>query len=90
MNNNVSQKFTSLKWEYKNTHLVMLARRLSGGPDPIYHLLSLNLVTWIRDDWQLPLCGMPDSCNDEVQCSFAVRDSPNKDPSMGLGEVRSN
>jgi len=32
MNNNVSCKFTSLKWEAKNTYLGMLARRLFYPP----------------------------------------------------------
>ena len=44
MNNNVSRNFTSLKWEAKNTYLVMPARRhfyppslwRIGGPDPIH------------------------------------------------------
>ena len=44
MNNNVSRNFTSLKWEAKNTYLVMPARRIfgglvrrpSGGSGPIY------------------------------------------------------
>jgi hypothetical protein len=31
-NSNLSCTFNPLKWEYKNTHLVMLARRVSGGP----------------------------------------------------------
>ena len=38
MNNNVSRKFTSLKWEAKNTYLGMPARRGFGGPDLIYYL----------------------------------------------------
>jgi len=52
MNNNVSRNLTSLKWEAKNTYLVMparrhfyppvvwrtggIARRFYGGPDPVY------------------------------------------------------
>jgi hypothetical protein len=28
----VSQKFTSLKWEVKNTYFIMPARRIFGGP----------------------------------------------------------
>ena len=36
MNNNVSQKFTSLKWEAKNTYLGMPARRIFGGPGSIH------------------------------------------------------
>ena len=40
--------------------------------------LPLNYVIWIRDDWWLLKWSMPDKCNDEVQCSFVVRDSPNK------------
>ena len=52
--------------------------------------LSLNLVTWIRDDGQPPLCGMPDSCNDWVEGSFVVRDAPNKKPIIGQGEMHSN
>ena len=32
----LSGKFISLKWETKDTYLVMPARRLSGGPDPIH------------------------------------------------------
>ena len=31
MNNNVSQEFTSLKWEVKNTYFIMPVRRLCGG-----------------------------------------------------------
>jgi hypothetical protein len=31
MNNNLNFKFNSLQWEYKNTHLVMPARRVFGG-----------------------------------------------------------
>ncbi len=31
-NSNVRCTFNPLKWEYKNTHLVMLARRIFGGP----------------------------------------------------------
>jgi len=42
MNNNLNFKFNSLQWEYKNTHLVMPARRpfyppslwRTGGFDP--------------------------------------------------------
>jgi hypothetical protein len=44
MNNNVSQEFTSLKWEVKNTYFIMPVRRLFyppslwriGGPAPIH------------------------------------------------------
>jgi len=32
MNNNVSRKFTSLKWEAKNTYLGMPARRVFYPP----------------------------------------------------------
>ena len=39
MNNNVSRKFTSLKWEDKNTYLGMPARRIFGGPDPIHKFI---------------------------------------------------
>jgi hypothetical protein len=31
MNNNLNRKFTSPKWEAKNTYLVMLTRRIFGG-----------------------------------------------------------
>jgi hypothetical protein len=40
--------------------------------------LLLNFVTWIRDYWCLPTCGIPDKSNDEVQGSLVVRDSPKK------------
>jgi hypothetical protein len=46
--------------------------------------LPLNYVIWIRDDWWLLEWSMPDKCNDEVQCSFVVRDSPNKMSINGL------
>ena len=49
--------------------------RTSGGT---IKGLSLSFVTWIRDDWQPSLCGMPDMDNDKVQGSFVVRDSPKK------------
>jgi len=39
-NSNVRCTFNPLKWEAKNTHLFMLARRPSGGPDPI-HLITV-------------------------------------------------
>ena len=35
-NKELSRKFTSLKWKVKNTYLIMLVRRLYGGPDPIH------------------------------------------------------
>jgi hypothetical protein len=37
----MSFTFISAKWEAKNTYLVMLARRPSGGPGPILRTLSL-------------------------------------------------
>jgi len=40
--------------------------------------------TWIRDDWWLPQCSIPDTDNDEVKGSSGARDSPNKNPSNGL------
>jgi len=43
MNNNVSRKFTSPKWEVKNTYLRMPARRPSGGPDLTFLVNSLGL-----------------------------------------------
>ncbi len=44
MNKDLNRKFTSLKWEAKNTYFIMpasrdfggLARRVSGGPDSVY------------------------------------------------------
>ena len=36
-NKDLSRKFSSQKWESKNTYLIMLARRPSGGPDPIHN-----------------------------------------------------
>jgi hypothetical protein len=39
----------------KNIQVGTPTRRILGGADPSHS---------IRDDWQPPLCGMPDSCND--------------------------
>jgi hypothetical protein len=49
--------------------------------------LSLNPKTWIRDDWWLTECSIPDTDNDEVKGSSVARDSPNKTPAMGSGEI---
>ena len=42
-NSNVRCTFNPLKYEYKNTHLVMLARRVFGGPGPIHGPFRLRL-----------------------------------------------
>jgi hypothetical protein len=39
--------------------------------------------TWMRDDWWLTECSIPDTDNDEVKGSSGARDSPNKTPAMG-------
>jgi len=52
MNNNLNFKFNSLQWEYKNTHLVMPARRVFGGPDPIYdpiYKLTERTIPFMRN-----------------------------------------
>jgi hypothetical protein len=42
--------------------------------------LSLNLVIWIRDDWWLPRCSMPDNRNDEIEGSLICEKLAEKKP----------
>jgi len=58
MNKDLSGNFTLLKWEDKNIYLVMPARRIFGGLDPI-HRSAMGANSFQNKDSSFKFRSMP-------------------------------